>query len=132
MCNLSMFSMITEINQSKKLTKHISCESKCRFDGTKSNSNQWWYNEKCRCEYIRRHVCETDYVWNPVRCNCENGKYSARDNSAIICDEVIESYDEKIKTILKNFNEKEVTCKMQNFYILHAFFLNYYSIIDSC
>ena len=28
------------------------------------------------------------------------------DDSAIMCDEVIESYDEEIKTIPRNFNEK--------------------------
>ena len=30
--NLSVFNMITGINGSKTLTKHISCECKCRFD----------------------------------------------------------------------------------------------------
>ena len=30
--NLSVFNMITEINESKTLTKHISCECKCRFE----------------------------------------------------------------------------------------------------
>ena len=39
--NLSVFNMITGINYSKVLTKHISCECKCRFDGRKCNSNQW-------------------------------------------------------------------------------------------
>ena len=39
--NLSVFNMITGINESKILTKHISCECKCKFDGTKCNSNQW-------------------------------------------------------------------------------------------
>ena len=33
--NLSVFNMITGINKSKTLTKHISCECKCRFDGKK-------------------------------------------------------------------------------------------------
>ena len=45
------------------------------------------------------------------------------DDSTIICDEVTESYDEEIKTISKNFNEKKVTCKTQNFYVLAAFLL---------
>ena len=45
--NLSVFNMITGINESKTLTKHISCECKCRFDGRKCNSNQWWNNNKC-------------------------------------------------------------------------------------
>ena len=31
--------MITGINESKTLTKDISCE--CKFDGTKYKSNQW-------------------------------------------------------------------------------------------
>ena len=39
--NLSVFNMITRINESKTLTKHISCECKCILDGRKSNSDQW-------------------------------------------------------------------------------------------
>ena len=45
--NLSVFNMITGINESKGLTKHISCECKCRFDGRKFNSDQWRNNDKC-------------------------------------------------------------------------------------
>ena len=45
------------------------------------------------------------------------------DDSAITFDEVIESYDEEIKTFPTNFNDKKVICKMQNFYILLAFLL---------
>ena len=39
------------------------------------------------------------------------------DNSAVTCYEVIQSYDEETKTILTNFNEKKVICKMQTFKI---------------
>ena len=101
--NLSVFNMITGINESKTLTKHISCECKCKFDGRNCNSDQWWNNDKCRCECKKRHVCEKDYVWNPATCNCENGKYlaSIMDDSAIMCDEIKESYDEET-----HFNEK--------------------------
>ena len=45
--NLSVFNTITGINESKLLTKHISCECKCKFDRAKCNSNQWWNNDKC-------------------------------------------------------------------------------------
>ena len=45
--NLSVFNMITGINESKTLTRQISCECKCRFDGRKCNSDQWWNNDKC-------------------------------------------------------------------------------------
>ena len=46
-------------------------------------------------------------VWNPSK--CQNGKYltSIMDDSAIIGDEVIESYDEEIKTIPTSFDEKK-------------------------
>ena len=32
--NLSVFNMITEINESKTLRKYISCECRCKFDET--------------------------------------------------------------------------------------------------
>ena len=38
--NLIMFNIITGINESKTLTKHISCECKCIFDGRKRNLDQ--------------------------------------------------------------------------------------------
>ena len=55
-----------------------------------------------------------------VTCHSENGKYlaSIMNDSAIICDEVIESFDEEI-----NFNEKKAICKTDNFYILLDFLL---------
>ena len=56
--NLSAFNMVTGINESKTLTKHMSWECKCRFDGAKCNSNQWWNNYKCQCECKKHHICE--------------------------------------------------------------------------
>ena len=35
--NLSVFNMITGINETKLLAKHIVCECKCKFDGRKCN-----------------------------------------------------------------------------------------------
>ena len=51
----------------------------------------------------------------------ENGKYLAiiLDDSALMCDEVIESYKEDTKTLIKN-----ITCRTQNFNILLAFLLS--------
>ena len=48
---------------------------------------------------------------------------SIMDDSAITCDEIIESHDEETKSILTNFNEREATSKTQNLYILLAFLL---------
>ena len=38
--NLSVFNKLTEINESKTLKNHISCQCKCKVVGTKCNSNQ--------------------------------------------------------------------------------------------
>ena len=38
--DLSVFNMITGINESKALTKHLSCKCKYKFNGRKSSSNQ--------------------------------------------------------------------------------------------
>ena len=37
---LNVFNTIIRKNESKTLTKHISCECKCKFDDRKCNSNQ--------------------------------------------------------------------------------------------
>ena len=38
--NVRVFNIIAEINETKRLTKHISCKYKFKFDGRKCNSNQ--------------------------------------------------------------------------------------------
>ena len=45
--NKVVFNMITGIIESKTLTKHISCECKCKLDGRNCNPDQWWGNDKC-------------------------------------------------------------------------------------
>ena len=45
------------------------------------------------------------------------------DDSVIMRDEVIESYDAETKTISTNFNEKKATCKMPNLCILLSYLL---------
>ena len=45
--NLRDFNMITEINESKTLTKRESCKCECKFDGRKCNENQKWNDHKC-------------------------------------------------------------------------------------
>ena len=81
----------------------------------------------------KRHLCEKDYVWNPAICSCENGKYLARikDYSAVTCNKIIESYNEKTKTILTNFNKK-YDLKNTKFLYFTCIFINCYKISDSC
>ena len=117
--------MVAGINEWKILTKHLSCECKCKFHVKKCNSNQWWNNDKYRCTCEKHYICEKGYVWNFATCNCENGKYlaSIMDDSMITCDEVIKPYDEKIKTIPTSFNEKEVKLLKHKIVI---FYLRFY------
>ena len=106
--------MITSINESETLTKHGSCKYKCKFDRIKCNSIQWWNNGKCRCECEKIRVFERDYVYNPTTFNCENGKYFASIMDKIICDKIIDIKE-------TNFNEKNITCKIQIFFIILIF-----------
>ena len=66
-------------------------------------------------------MCQKDNIWNPVTCNCENGKYLASviGDSVIMCDDIIE----ETKTVTTSFNEKNALYKTKDFYILLAFFL---------
>ena len=82
-------------------------------------------NHKCWCDCKKCHVSEKDYIWNPYTWSCDNGKYlaSIMDDSAIMYDKVLESYNKETKTI-PSFNEKKAICKTQNFHILLAFLSN--------
>ena len=114
---------VTGINEPKALTKHISCKCKCGFDGRKCSSDQWWNNDKFGCE------CKKCDALNPATSSCQNGKHlaSIMDDSAIICDEVIDTVVEL--NCQTNFLKKKATVKLKISII--CIFLNCYSIIDS-
>ena len=40
--NVKVFNMITNKNEAKAMTKHISCDFKCKFNSTTCNSYQKW------------------------------------------------------------------------------------------
>ena len=63
--------MITGINESKTLSKHISCECKCKFNERKCNSDHWLNNNKYRCACKKHYIFEKDYIWNAARCSCK-------------------------------------------------------------
>ena len=64
------------------------------------------------------HVQGKDYIWNPARCSCKNGKYltSILDDSVMTCDEIRDadaegkSYDKETKSIPKN-----IICETKSF-----------------
>ena len=67
-------------------------------------------------------------VWNPSTCNSENGTYlgitSNMDNSAIMCDEIIESYYKQTKIVPTNFNEKKYNLYKTKFLYFTCIFIN--------
>ena len=69
----------------------------------------------------KKHICQKDYIWQPITCISENGKYLASiiENSVITCDEIIR----KTKTVATNFNKKNIIRETKSFTILFAFLL---------
>ena len=74
------------------MTKHISCDCKCKFNSATCNSNQKWNNKTCQCESKNDRKCKNDCSRNPSTCFCKNSKYlkSIADTSVIACDEVVD------------------------------------------
>ena len=126
--NLNVFNMITGINKSKTLTKHILFKCECKFDNRKCNSNQKWNNKLCQCKYKNYQMCKEDCSWNPSACICEYDKYlgSIIDDSVMRCNEIINTADSVstnvTSTVSANFHIKKVKCKM-DCYILHTVLL---------
>ena len=100
--------IIKNKDKDKSQTKDISSECKYKFDGKDIVQIKGGITINFDVSVKKIHVCQKDYVWNPAASICENEKYLATimDDSAIIFDEVIKTYDEEIKTILTNFNKK--------------------------
>ena len=73
--------MITNKNEGKTMTNHISCDGKCKFSSTTCNSYQKWDSKTCQCECKNYRTYKKDYSWNlyylnySCSCICENSKY---------------------------------------------------------
>ena len=82
--------MITNKDEAKVMTEHISCDCKYKFNSATCNSNQKWNNKTCKYECKKYHKCKKDYSWNPSTCICETSKYlkSVVDTPVTECDEI--------------------------------------------
>ena len=56
--NFKAFSMITNKNDAKKMTEHISCNCKCKLNGTTCNSKQKQNNKTCQCDCKNYRECK--------------------------------------------------------------------------
>ena len=93
--NVKSFNMITNQNEAKRMTKHISCAFKCKCNRTTCILNQKLNNKTCSCECKSYPKCKKGYTWIPSTCIWANSKYlkSIVDTSVIACDEIISVMD---------------------------------------
>ena len=95
MKDIDVFNSITNKKEAKTMTKHISCDWKCKFNIQTCNSNQKQNNKirQCKCKNYRTY--KKNYSWNPNTCVYENGKHlkSILDTSEIACDEITSVMD---------------------------------------
>ena len=98
------------------ITIHLQLLSKLDRCAGNCNTINNLSNRVCISNITEDLIREKDHVWDPVTCNCENGKYlaSIMDDSVITCDELIEPYNEEIKPIPTNFKKK--VCNYLPFY----------------
>ena len=76
----------------------------------------------CECKNTRKHhISGKKYIWNPSTCAYENGKYLGRFIGALVimCYEIIGA----MKTVPTIFNERKVSCEIENVYTLLSFLL---------
>ena len=87
--------MITNKNEAAIMVIYFWCDSKCKFNGTTSNSNRKWNNKTCWYECKNYRTCKKDYSTSPCICICEGDKYfkSNADTSVIACAEIMSIMD---------------------------------------
>ena len=122
--------MITGINELKTLTKHISCESKCRFDGRKSNSHQCWNDDN-----FNMSVKNVMYV-NKIMFGMLLHVVVKKENIQQVLKVIQQLYVMKLQGHTTK-KQKQILMKKNsliNKKILYfaCIFINYYNITDSC
>ena len=82
--HVKAFNLITNKDEAKVMTEHISCDWKSNLNSTTCNSKQKGNHKTFQCECKTYHKCEKVYSLKPSRCVCEN----------IIADTSVTEYDE--------------------------------------
>ena len=70
----SVFNLMSEVNETRFLLQHESCECKCETNENVSNLKQKWNRDKCWCDCKQLNnwsSCTKYYSWNPSTCDCE-------------------------------------------------------------
>lgn len=114
--NLRVFNMVTEINESKTLTKYGLC--KCKLNLMMENvipmKSGRTINVECK-NRKEHHVCKKAYIWNLATSSCKDDKYLGNffDDSVKNCVEMID----RTKAIKQILMKTKVTCKTKNFHV---------------
>ena len=90
--SFKVFDMITNRNEGKAKTEHISCDCKYKFNSTVCNASQKWNNKTCQYECKNCRTCKKDYSCNPNTYICENSNY-LKITAVTECDEIISVMD---------------------------------------
>ena len=120
-----LFKTMTKIDEAKTVIKHISCDSKCKFNSAAFQIKRG-RRRKGQCECKIYCECKTYHSWNPTTYNCKNGKYlqSIIDKSVIMSSEIINvrnNMTTNVKMIVSiNFDYKMDYC------IFHMEFICYH------
>ena len=72
--NVTVFNLISRINQTRHIEWHETCKYKFRLDTSVCNNKQRWNHDNCRCackELINRGACNKVFIWNSSNCECE-------------------------------------------------------------
>ena len=106
--SVKTFNMITNKNDTKTMTEHISCDCKWNLNSTICKSNQKLDNKTCQCECKKYCTCKKGYGWNPSTFIFENSKYSKSitDTPVTECDE--------IKIVMDNVSTKKTNTIARN------------------
>ena len=108
--------MITNKDEAKALTEHISCDFKSKINSAAYNSKQKLNKKTCQCE------CKNDDNWNPSTCIYKNIKHlkSVADSSVTECDEIV-----IVKDIVSTKETNTIATKKTN--VTSTTSLNYHS-----
>ena len=81
--------MITNKDEAKALTEHISCDCKSKINSAACNSQH--VTETCQCECKNYRKCKNDDSWNPSTCIYNNSNHlkSVADTSVTECNEIV-------------------------------------------
>ena len=67
--------MITNKDEGKAMTGHISWDCKCKFNSITCKSKQKSNNKTCQCECKNYRKCKENRSWNLSTCIGENSMY---------------------------------------------------------